>query len=71
MCETLLIATPEGQDVMHDNALPEAEDPIGSPVLGPVVPDPDARNQALGGRRVRNDGLGTLTTWPTISLRAG
>ncbi|WP_410623963.1 hypothetical protein [Amycolatopsis sp. cmx-8-4] len=39
--------------------------------LIPEAEDPDARNQALAGWRTRNDRLGTLTTWPTISLRAG
>ncbi|WP_326948456.1 hypothetical protein OG439_06570 [Amycolatopsis sp. NBC_01307] len=55
---------------MHENTFSETEDPIGPPMIGPVVPNPDARNQALAGWRTRNDGLGTLTTLPTISLRA-
>ncbi|UOZ03178.1 hypothetical protein [Amycolatopsis sp. WQ 127309] len=55
---------------MHENAVTETEDPVGPPVIGPVGPNADARNQALAGWRTRNDGLGTLTTWPTISLRA-
>ncbi|WP_326954240.1 hypothetical protein [Amycolatopsis sp. NBC_01286] len=69
MCETFLIATPEGQDVMHENTVPEFEDPIGPPMINSAAPNPDARNQALTGHRGRKDGLGTLIQTTTISVR--
>lgn len=69
MCETFLIATPEGQDVMHENTVPEFEDLIGPPMITSGLPGADARNQALTGRRVRKDGLGTLIQTTTISVR--
>jgi hypothetical protein len=61
---------------VHESALPEVEDPIvppmiGPPMIGPAGPSPDGRNQALAGVRGRKDGLGTLSTWPTLTLRAG
>jgi len=51
---------------MDQNTLPE--DPLGPPMLGQAGPV-NARNQALTGRRARKDALGTLSTWPTISVR--
>lgn len=43
------------------------DDPLGPPMLGQAAPV-TARNEALTGHRARGDGLGTLSTWPTISL---
>ncbi|WP_372662088.1 hypothetical protein [Amycolatopsis kentuckyensis] len=51
---------------MNENASPD--DPLGPPLLGRVVPPVTGRNEALTGRHARKDGLGTLTTWPTIGL---
>lgn len=44
------------------------EDPLGPPLLDRAAPHVSARNQALTGHHARKDGLGTLSTWPTISL---
>lgn len=44
------------------------EDPLGPPLLGQVAPPVTARNEALTGRHARKDGLGTLSTFTTISL---
>ncbi|UOZ03177.1 hypothetical protein [Amycolatopsis sp. WQ 127309] len=54
---------------MHENTVPEFEDPIGPPMITSGLPSADARNQALTGRRVRKDGLGTLIQTTTISVR--
>jgi hypothetical protein len=54
---------------MNENTLPE--DPIGPPLLGRTAPPGTARSQALTGHHTRQDGLGPLTTWPTIGTQSG
>ncbi|MEV6639149.1 hypothetical protein [Amycolatopsis sp. NPDC051371] len=53
---------------MDQHVLPD--DPIGPPVLGRVAPPATARAEALAGRHARKDGLGTLSTFTTISAQA-